>query len=177
MKSVNSAVESVSRKFGDGDDSGHVVLNRDVTPAFEACSSVSGCSYDEALWSDITGSSYMLTEGSICMDNGNDSFVEERYDLRGNLRISGECVDMGAYEFFPSTAVDKPEYRKPGVVYKNGRLVFTGTDVGDSFAIYSPDGIELRRGKITSDLFHMKYDGRGLILVNLNGNVSKLYVY
>lgn len=177
VKSVNSAVESVSRKFGDGDDSGHVVLNRDVTPAFEACSSVSGCSYDEALWSDITGSSYMLTEGSICMDNGNDSFVEERYDLRGNLRISGECVDMGAYEFFPSTAVDKPEYRKAGVVYKNGRLVFTGTDVGDSFAIYSPDGIELRRGKITSDLFHMKYDGRGLILVNLNGNVSKLYVY
>ena len=175
--SVNSAVESMSRKFKDGDDMEHIALGRNIVPGFEECSSVTGCSYDEALWDDIVEASYCLTSGSICVDNGNDAYVVGSRDLLGNPRISGNTTDMGAYEFFISTSVGKTLGKKACVKYENGRIIFSGTDAGDVFVIYSADGMELKKGKITSENFYVKYEGKGFGLVKLNGDVTKLYIY
>ncbi|MCL1920606.1 MAG: hypothetical protein FWG50_05935 [Kiritimatiellaeota bacterium] len=42
---------------------------------------------------------YRLQSGSKCIDAGDDGYVTWDLDLDGNLRIWGDRVDMGAYEF------------------------------------------------------------------------------
>lgn len=90
-----SAVESVSTKFKDGNDVGHVFLSETVTPGFESPSPVCGYAADV----DFGKVSYMLTDGSPCIDSGNDKYAPVNpCDLACRKRIEGVHVDMGAYE-------------------------------------------------------------------------------
>ena len=76
-----SAIESVSTKFTDGDDTSHMPLSEEVNPLF------------------LEGS-FELAEGSPCIDAGNANLTSQLdYDLGMNRRLSGAQIDMGAYEF------------------------------------------------------------------------------
>ena len=46
---------------------------------------------------------YRLLAGSPCLDGGNDSYDPEIIDIRGQSRIQGTKIDMGAYEWSSGT--------------------------------------------------------------------------
>ncbi|RJP33682.1 MAG: hypothetical protein C4547_11965 [Phycisphaerales bacterium] len=47
---------------------------------------------------DFEGGDYRLTDGSPCIDAGDNGVVTEPFDLDGNPRILTDVVDMGPYE-------------------------------------------------------------------------------
>ncbi|MBO7726027.1 MAG: hypothetical protein J6S40_06120 [Thermoguttaceae bacterium] len=49
-----------------------------------------------------------LAAGSAAIDTGTNDVVETKTDLAGNPRIVGGIVDIGAYEFLSTTALDAP---------------------------------------------------------------------
>ncbi|MDR1122291.1 MAG: sulfatase-like hydrolase/transferase [Dysgonamonadaceae bacterium] len=98
--SKHSAIESASTKFTDGDDVEHVTLTREITPDFVAPATIIGYTADATEIEQIEAASYQLAEGSRCIDAGNASLAQNlSLDLNGQRRISGNQIDMGAYEF------------------------------------------------------------------------------
>jgi hypothetical protein len=66
---------------------------------------VDGCTTDNPLFIDFSGSNYTLQAVSPCVNGGNDKLAGT--DLAGNPRTVGSSVDMGAYEFqYDSAYVD-----------------------------------------------------------------------
>jgi hypothetical protein len=65
----------------------------------------------DPLWLMSGDYPYMLTENSPCIDAGTldlPAGIElPEYDLAGNLRIYGETIDMGAYEYQDSVAIQE----------------------------------------------------------------------
>lgn len=57
----------------------------------------------DPLWQNEGEFPYMLTENSPCIDTGTldlpDGIILPEFDLAGNPRISGDTIDMGAYEY------------------------------------------------------------------------------
>jgi hypothetical protein len=51
------------------------------------------------LFVDYAGGNLCLQPNSPCINAGNNTYVPGLTDLDGNLRISGDFVDVGAYEF------------------------------------------------------------------------------
>jgi hypothetical protein len=98
--SKNSAIESPSTKFTDGDDIAHITLTRDITPQFVAQASVIGYTNNPTDWASVEAASYQLADESPCIDAGNVNLIASiEYDLAHNKRISGNQIDIGAYEF------------------------------------------------------------------------------
>jgi hypothetical protein len=66
---------------------------------------------EDPLWQMSGDYPYMLTENSPCIDAGTldlPAGIElPEFDLAGNLRIYGETIDMGAYEYQDSVSVLK----------------------------------------------------------------------
>jgi len=59
---------------------------------------------------------YQIADGSPCIDAGTlaklPDFIElPEYDLAGNARITGDSIDMGAYEWNPTVGIDKYQYQ------------------------------------------------------------------
>lgn len=98
--SKNSAIESTSTKFTDGDDIMHTALTREKAPGFAAPATIIGKSTVEAEITQIENASYELLETSLCIDAGDASLTNSlKYDLGMQRRLSGIQIDMGAYEF------------------------------------------------------------------------------
>lgn len=66
---------------------------------------------ENPLWAMTGEFPYMLTEDSPCIDTGTldlpEGVVLPEFDLAGNTRIYGNGIDMGAYEFQDSVAVNE----------------------------------------------------------------------
>ena len=56
---------------------------------------------------DLLNGDYRLMSNSPCINWGNNAYVSGSVDLDGNPRITGEYVDMGAYEFLGPFAPDQ----------------------------------------------------------------------
>jgi arylsulfatase A-like enzyme len=98
--SQHSAIESASTKFTDGDDVAHVTLTREITPDFVAPAALIGYTAVAAEIEQIEAASYRLAEGSRCIDAGNAGLAQNlSLDLGGERRISGNQIDIGAYEY------------------------------------------------------------------------------
>jgi hypothetical protein len=71
----------------------------------------------DPLWLGSGDYPYMLSDGSPCIDAGTMDLpagIElPEFDLAGNPRISGDGIDMGAYEYQDSTAVEPPLPKPP----------------------------------------------------------------
>ena len=66
---------------------------------------------------NATGGDYRLSEGSPCIDAGDDPAIEGfDTDLAGNARIFGSSVDLGAYESTDGSAIDEIEAYEGEVV-------------------------------------------------------------
>ena len=48
---------------------------------------------------DLSGRNYHLQSDSLCINSGNNAYVNSATDLDGNPRIAGGTVDIGAYEY------------------------------------------------------------------------------
>jgi hypothetical protein len=68
--------------------------NIDTDPAFFDTDNLPG---NDATMG-TTDDGLRLTATSLCIDAGDDSQVNDTYDISGNLRIQGNAVDMGAFE-------------------------------------------------------------------------------
>jgi hypothetical protein len=60
---------------------------------------VSGNITNKPLFVDLAGGNTRLQSNSPCINMGDNLYVTNSTDLDGNLRIVGDVVDMGAYEF------------------------------------------------------------------------------
>src|SRR5690606_4898178 len=77
------------------------------------------------LFVDISQNNYELLENSPVINRGNNDYIFEFFDLKGNPRISGDSVDLGVYE-------SQSEYLGPKTIYVN--LYATGNNDGSSWA-------------------------------------------
>lgn len=180
--SSHSAIETTSSKFTDGNEVNHIALDRTaaepVIPGFVAPASVIGKGADAAEISEINNASYRLLENSQCVDVGlNDEVAAILYDLDNKTRISGEKVDMGAFEFEkPSNVItykDLGDFKARVVV---DELQVSGAVKGQKVLLYDVQGKMLNSMVITSDneiaKFRLSY--KGIYLVSAQNKVIKV---
>ena len=68
-------------------------------------------SASQPLFTNAAAGDYTLAEGSQAIDRGEDQYVTTNVDLAGKPRVSGDAVDLGAYEYQiagESNALDAP---------------------------------------------------------------------
>ena len=53
----------------------------------------------QPLFTDAANDDYTLADNSQAIDKGDNQYVEASVDLEGNVRIFGDAVDLGAYEY------------------------------------------------------------------------------
>jgi hypothetical protein len=83
----------------------------------------------DPLFVNRAGGDYHLQASSLCINSGNNSYVNGSTDLDGKLRISGGIVDIGAYEFQNPASIISYAW-----LQQYGLLINTNTDTAD------PDG-------------------------------------
>jgi predicted outer membrane repeat protein len=96
----------------------------------------------------VSATNFQLTENSMCRNAGDNDAVEGAYDLNGGVRLLGEFVDLGSYEFnyapsdigLTNTSVMESA---SGVEYLVGLLNTVESESGDMFTyeLVEGDGI------------------------------------
>jgi hypothetical protein len=82
---------------------------------------------------DLAGRNLRLLSNSTCINSGNNAFAPSGLDLDANVRIRGNTVDIGAYEFQnPMSGLSYAWLQKYGLPI-DGSLDFADTD-GDGFS-------------------------------------------
>lgn len=125
---------------------GDVVLYNSVgkIPAgvrFENCFGENDQSIDPHMI-DPVGGNYRLKENSPCIDRGESSWADYDTDLAAFQRISGESVDIGAFEF-QSDDVVVANHAIQGlnrIYYSNGKLHLRGIAHKGTVSLYSHSG-------------------------------------
>ncbi len=168
-----SAVESGSNKFTDGNDIGHIFLSETLTPKFSSPATIAGYSPD----ADFSTDSYTLTDGSPCIDAGDDNYAAvSAFDLNCHNRIEGLHVDMGAYETPITTYTPflSSSEQSGTVIFRDGVIIVSGAPDFSVLSIYSTDGkLKFRQRGITGS-FSMPWPSSEVIIVTLNDTPFKL---
>lgn len=178
--SINSAIESASRKFSDGDDMNHRVLTQTDAPGFSRPSPTIGKGTSQSEIDGINASEYTLTEGSFCIDAGDDDYVTEiLFDLACNDRIMGTKVDIGAYEFKTTNSLFPQEKIKSSslsVIVAKNDIYISGAEAGTTLTIYNAQGTVVNSMKIKGDYNYITADlpRRGIYFVTAGDDVVKI---
>ncbi len=81
----------------------------------------------------VAADDHQLSQGSPCIDAGNNTGVTADFDLAGALRVQGQRVDMGAFESPFTSAVKTALYQKL-VVSPNPALDFLNLQIPEAAA-------------------------------------------
>lgn len=176
--SKNSAIESASTKFTDGNDVAHISLTRNITPDFVSPSSVIGHSSLASEIQQMEAASYQLTQASRCVDAGNSSFAEGLLlDLAVKNRIQGAQIDMGAYEYQVETQITGLfKGKKREVLFSGGRIQINGADINDRLMIYSINGMLIFQKKISKSSDSLEWDKKGLYIIRIEDELFKIFI-
>jgi arylsulfatase A-like enzyme len=175
--SRNSAIESVSTKFTDGNDEAHISLTREITPDFVSPATVIGYTADAAEITQIEAASYCLADNSPCIDAGNTSLAPHLdFDLRKKHRVAGSSIDVGAYEFDPITGFPLFPASPKGVRFADGEIQITGAK-GNTLKIYSINGALLHRSIIGGATKNIPWTKKGFHLIKIENQVYKLFIH
>jgi len=181
ITSINSAVESTSTKFSDGDDSNHIALSRTSNVGFSNPTDKTGKRTEQSEIDEINSSSYALAEGSLCIDAGNDDYVSTIFsDLACNERIMGLRVDIGAYEYKSDVSFIPQNKIKSKLlsVFVTGReLYISGAKKGSQLCIYNTQGQLIHSMTVGSDDYdYITTDlpQRGIYFVTAGDDVVKI---
>jgi hypothetical protein len=117
---------------------------------------------------------WWLQSGSPCVDTGNPSGPYPASDFAGNLRLWGNCIDMGAYELQPPVGI-APHSRQNVIlsVYPNPgqNQVTVEADIPGRLAVYSQLGELLMEqpvitgknkidiSQLSNSIYLLKYSG------------------
>lgn len=158
---------------------------------YSGLSAGSGDIQKDPLFLDRNTRNFRLQKGSPCIDTGNSVIDVGTTDLDGNARIFGNCIDIGAYEWYYVTAVLSTTAGNP----TNGSTIpvtvtfnkaVTGFELNDltigngsaanisgSGTTYTVDIIPGSQGELTVDIAEgVVHDALGY----QNGAVTKLSV-
>ena len=81
------------------------------------------------LFNDAANGDYSLADNSQAINKGNNVYVKTSVDLAGEARISGNSVDIGAYEYqIVATPLDTPEIYGTGVTANSIYLIWGSVD-------------------------------------------------
>jgi arylsulfatase A-like enzyme len=175
--SKNSAIESASTKFTDGDEVAHITLTREISPAFENPGSTIGYIQDGI--SLIALTSYKPKEGSLCIDTGDAGYASGIFlDLAGKNRIQGSQIDMGAYEFEASSSISHYVQEKGAIKlqFKDGKIQIEGAKKNDNLMIYNTNGTLVYQSKIGSGRECVKWNDKGLYFAKVENQGFKLLI-
>ncbi len=175
--SINSAIESTSVKFSDGDDINHLELDQTTTPGFVAPSANTG----KRNTIDFDAVSFKLSAGSICIDKGdkdNEWFTKADIsrDLDCKTRIVGEKVDMGAYEYgndnnnISFTNSEKQTLKTFSV---ENELYVYGFQTGDVLSVYNLQGVLLYTVKAEQNIARIPLKEKGIYLIKAGNKTAK----
>jgi arylsulfatase A-like enzyme len=174
--SKNSAIETTSTKFTDGDDVAHITLNRTNGPGFAAPATVIGYTSVSSEIQQIETASYKLSAGSPCINAGNATLAPNlAVDLSKSDRVSGSQIDIGAYEYSTTTNqanLIEPEIRL--IRYGNGEIQILGAEPNDNLRIYNINGMLVHQTKIKSANQSISWDFKGFYLLKVGNSVFKL---
>jgi len=176
--SINSAIESTSTKFTDGNDVAHISLTRDITPNFVAPATVIGYTSIAAEIEQIAMASYQLVGGSRCIDAGNDRYAEGIVlDMAGNERVQGTQIDMGAYEYKVETSIFLPlQEKRREVLFFGGKIQINGAYKNDNLMIYNINGLLVYQQRIHTNNESFNWEKKGLFLLRIENEVFKLFI-
>ena len=125
---------------------------------------------------------YYLMENSPCIDKGNNAYYTENggnletdVDLKGDPRLSGASIDMGAYEAMEQTGILSPELKtNTDIIALEGKIQFKGLQ-GQQISIYTPDGRLYLNHQISNDLETIPLP-EGLYIILAGGKSQKVLV-
>lgn len=176
--SKNSAIESASTKFFDGNDVNHVALTREITPDFVAPALVIGYTSLATGIQQIETASYQLAGISRCIDAGNSSYANDLVlDLAAKSRVQGDQIDIGAYEYQVETDVTGLiKGKKRDVRFSGGKIQISGADINDRLMIYNVNGILMFQKKINKNSDSFEWDMKGLNIIKIEGEIFKMFI-
>lgn len=176
--SKNSAIESASTKFTDGNDVAHISLSRDITPDFISPSPVIGYTSLPSEIQQIQTASYQLSGGSRCIDAGNSSTADGLLlDLACKNRLQGDQIDMGAYEYQVQTDVTNLlQNKQREVIYAGGKIQISGADLNDRLLIYNINGMLVFQKKINRNRDSFEWDKKGLYFIKIENEIFKVFI-
>jgi len=176
--SKNSAIESASTKFTDGNDMAHILLTREITPDFVAPASVIGNSTLADDIQQIETASYQLAGGSRCVNAGNVSYTDGLLlDLAAKSRVQGDEIDMGAYEYQVETDITGLlKGKKREVIFSGGKIQITGADINDGLMIYNINGMLMFQKKINRSSESFEWEKKGLYIIKIEDEIFKIIV-
>lgn len=176
--SKNSAIESASTKFTDGNDVAHISLTREITPDFVSPALVIGSSTLAYDIQQIETASYQLAGGSRCVNAGNSSYTEGfLMDLAAKSRVQGDDIDMGAYEYQVETDITGLwKGKKREVVFSGGKIQITGADINDRLMIYNINGLLMFQKKINRNGESFEWNKKGLYVIKIEDEIFKIFI-
>lgn len=174
--SKNSAIESTSNKFKDGDDIFHITLTRDTTPQFVSPATLIGYAQNAAEWETVEAASYQLAEGSLCIDAGNANLIGNiEFDLAGSKRISGNQIDIGAYEFDSGTFNTNQLHKNSWVIHTTAHSIdIAGINKDEQIALYDISGKLLYQKQADSNSMSISLSEKGFYLLKIENEAFKL---
>ncbi len=179
IKSIHSAIESTSSKFGDADDINHMILSRTVAPGFVSPANVIGKGNTEAENDEIIGASYRLVAESRCIDYGLDDEVKEiEYDLAKTKRIQGTHVDLGAYEFSSDSDIPlkNPDKHTLKIVSTRGDTRIYGLQAENLLKVFNLQGVLIHTEKIKENEYFRISLPPGFYVLQAGGEVLKFRI-
>ncbi|OFY53926.1 MAG: hypothetical protein A2X22_04130 [Bacteroidetes bacterium GWF2_49_14] len=176
--SKNSAIESASTKFTDGNDVAHISLTREITPDFVSPASVIGYTALAYEIQQVETASYQLAGGSRCVNAGNSSYTEGLLlDLAAKSRVQGDEIDMGAYEYQVETDITGLwKGKKRQVVFSGGKIQISGADINDRLMIYNISGMLMFQMKINKNGESFDWNNKGLYVIKIEDEIFKIFI-
>jgi hypothetical protein len=83
-------------------------------------------------FADASSDDFRIALNSPCLDTGNDTYNTETYDIRGEDRIQGVTIDMGAYEWTSGDPI--------GIVISTNNIQIIGDSKAKSGGTITDDG-------------------------------------
>lgn len=110
------------------------VVHENTSDLDESNNSISGPNFTNPETND-----YTLTDKSPCVNAGNNDYVNEEYDLAGEIRIKESVVDNGAYESPFTVDVKNPGLKANNSIhiYPNPASDFLFVDIADCNSEYT----------------------------------------
>lgn len=124
---INNSIQDVSQIIWGS------VVHENIRNLDELNNSISGPNFTNPETND-----YSLTDKSPCVDAGNNNYVNEEYDLAGEVRIQSAIVDNGAYESPFTVDVKNPGLNANNfIIYPNPASDYLFVDVTDCNGEYT----------------------------------------
>jgi hypothetical protein len=164
-----------------GSNPGDVSGGKGTYTLYREATATNGNINSNPLFINLDNGDFRLSAGSPAIDAGLAVTTQQAgitvlsTDLAGAVRINGAAVDMGAYEYSPSTSVDWVENTRHKV-WSHGKTLSIKTEKAGELSLYSVSGTLYFRQAVTEGWTSISHLPVGIYIIELNNRTHKAVI-